>query len=260
MPPAENTLSSTANPVIRQIRALEQKKGRDETGLFLVDGQRYVTEALLAGWLPAIVLATPRLRNDATLRRQLAGQKAQRHEVTPELMARITGRDNAGDLLVAFQQNYSALAAVNRGLWVGLEEIRDPGNLGTIIRTAEAAGAAGVLLIGNCCDVWSGEVIRASAGAFCRVKIARATQAEFGKWTKSYEGQVIGTMMNAPLDYRKTKYKPDALLLMGSEHAGLSPALMASCTASVKIPMKGQIESLNVAIATALLLFEMGQK
>lgn len=254
------TISSLSNPLVRQVRALEQKKHRDEDGLFVVEGLRYVTQALLAGWVPAIILVTPRLRNDTALLKLLAPHNARRAEITPALMSRLTGRDNPEDVICAFRQRLVPVAEATTGLWVALEEIRDPGNLGTIIRTAEAAGASGVVLIGNCCDVWSAETVRASVGAISRVRIVRQTQADFVKWAGSYKGRIIGTQMAAATDFRKSAYKLPTLLLMGSEHAGLSAAVAAACTDLVNIPMQGEIESLNVATATALVLYEINRQ
>ncbi len=253
----DTVISSSANPTIKKMRALEQKKFREETGLFVVEGLRYVSETLLAGWGPEIVLLSPRLAKDRSLRGLIGQHNPHQLVCTPELLSRLTGRSNSEEIIVAFRQNYAVADLVKTGLWVALEQIRDPGNLGTIIRTAEAAGAIGVLLIGDCCDVWAPEVIRASVGAIARVKIARMSEADYLRWRKSYKGAVIGTLMNAKPDYREVKYSLPALLLMGSEHAGLSPAVSATCSASVRIPMQGQIESLNVATATALMLYEI---
>lgn len=260
MSTASPVITSTANPAVRHFRSLEQKKYRDETGLFAVEGLRHVSQALLAGWEPELVLNTPRLRTDAALRRLLAPHKIQRLEVTPELIGRLTGRDNPEDIVATFRQRLAPATRLQAGAWVALEEIRDPGNLGTIIRTAEAAGAEGIVLIGNCCDPWSPEVIRASVGSFARIPICRLSLKEYMSWHKTYDGNIIGTRMTAADDYRQTAYKLPSLLLMGSEHAGLSPEAAGSCTQMVRIPMKGEIESLNVATATALILFELMRK
>lgn len=257
MPAPDTVISSAANPAIKQFRSLEHKKFREDTGLFMVEGLRYTLEMLLAGWEPVVVLAAPKLANDKALRSHLAGHRPHRHTVTPELLGRLAGRSNSEEVLVAFRQREADVTALAQGLWIALEEIRDPGNLGTIIRTAEAAGAAGVLLIGECCDVWAPEVVRASVGALARVPVLHLPRPAYLDWRKGYKGQVIATLMNARPDYREQKYSLPALLLMGSEHAGLSDAVAATCTASVRIPMQGKIESLNVATATALLAYEV---
>lgn len=253
----ENIITSATNPVIKKVRGLEQKKFREETGLFVVEGLRYVSEALLAGWRAEIVLYTPRLAKDRSLRSLMEKQNPQFITVAPELLERLTGRSNSEEIIVAFHQKFAPVEAVASGLWVALEQIRDPGNLGTIIRTAEAAGAGGVLLIGDCCDVWAPEVVRASVGAISRVKIVKMSEADYLSWAKAYKGAIIATLMSAKPDYRDARYNLPALLLMGSEHAGLSDKVAASCTMSVRIPMQGQIESLNVATATAILLYEI---
>lgn len=256
MTPPTGPISSAANPAIKRVRALEQKKFRDELGLFVVEGSRHVAEALAAGWVGDTLLATAKGKADKALR----GFTGLKLEVTPDLLSRLTGKDNAPEVVATFRQKFASADAARQGLWVGLEEIRDPGNLGTIIRTAEAAGASGVVLIGNCCDPFMPEAIRASVGAFARVPLVRLSAAAYGKWRREYSGEVIGTAMAGAVDYREIKYKPDALLLMGSEHAGLSKAALESCTLRAYIPMRGKIESLNVATATALMLYEANRR
>ena len=257
MKPHESVLSSPANPAIKALRALEQKKYRDEQRLFVMQGLRYASQALIAGWIPQSVFTTPAVRHDKALLRLLRPHATQHHEVTPELMAKLCGRDNPGDVVATFHQQHAAPDQLQTGLWVALEEIRDPGNLGTIIRTAEAAGASGVCLIGNCCDAWAPEVIRASAGAITRVPVLPFDRNGFISQIRTYKGSLIGTRMDGAADFRTLPPEKAAIVLMGSEHAGLSDTLGRQCTKLVRIPMHGQIESLNVATATALVLYAL---
>jgi TrmH family RNA methyltransferase len=255
MPDTDKTITSAANPLIKRLRSLDQKKHRDEAGVFLVEGARAVQEAVLAGWQPETVVYSPRGAGEALLK-TLRGEKV---EVTDDLLGRITGKDNPQSVLAVFRQRQEELTAVSAGLWVGLESIRDPGNLGTIIRTADAAGAQGVMLIGECCDPWSPEAVRASVGSFARVKIVEVSMKSFPAWRKSWKGRVIGTHLAAAEDYRKMDYAPPLLLLMGSEQNGLSPELVSVCDKRVKIPMTGGAESLNLAVATGIMLYEVGR-
>lgn len=250
MLPIDPVITSASNDLIKLWRSLDQRKYREEAGLFAVEGERHVLEALAHGWQPRHLLALPSWQAPRD-------QQAVVVRISPELMARVSGKSNAPDVVGLFNLRRSALAAMGQGgLWVALEEIRDPGNLGTIMRTAAAAGASGVVLLGNCCDPWSGEAIRASVGAFTRLQIIIADLEGFAQQLQAMPCPVIGTHLSATIDYREASYAPNMALLMGSEHAGLSPEAVGMCSALVKIPMAGEVESLNVATATALMLYE----
>jgi TrmH family RNA methyltransferase len=135
--------------------------------------------------------------------------------------------------------------------------VRDPGNLGTILRTVDAVGAAGVILIGNCCDPTSREAIRATMGSIFAVPLVRASREQFLAWRAGWPGEVVGTHLEAKEDFRKAAYTAPVLLIMGSEGPGLSESLTRSCTKLVKIPMAGKLDSLNLAVATALTLYQL---
>jgi TrmH family RNA methyltransferase len=250
MSSSDFVITSASNDLIKLWRSLDQRKYRDETGLFVVEGVRHVAEALAHGWQPRHLLALP----DWQAPRD---QQAIVAHISPELMERVSGKSNPPDVVGLFAIKPSALAAMGQGgLWVALEEIRDPGNLGTIMRTAAAAGASGIVLLGNCCDPWSSEAIRASVGAFTRLQIIMADLKDFAAQLKAMPCPVIGTHLTASADYRTTEYGQHLVLLMGSEHAGLSAEAVQLASHLVKIPMAGAVESLNVATATALVLYE----
>jgi TrmH family RNA methyltransferase len=138
-----------------------------------------------------------------------------------------------------------------------LRKFATPGNLGTIIRTADAAGARGIILIGNTCDPWSPEAIRATMGAFSRIKIVSATAEDFSGWRKTWKGAVIGTHLSAKtVDYREADYSRPLVILMGSEQNGLSPRLTETADKLVRIPMGEKTESLNLAVSTGIMLYE----
>ena len=142
-------------------------------------------------------------------------------------------------------------------VWVALEEVRDPGNLGTILRTADAVGVKGVILIGASCDPYSRECVRATMGSVFAVPLVKTTREAFLDWRPSWPGDVVGTHLEAREDFRKASYKPPTLLVMGSEGPGLSEAVAEACTRRVKIPMAGGLDSLNLAVATALMLYQI---
>jgi len=157
-----------------------------------------------------------------------------------------------------FDQAFAPLSALeprSAGCWVALEAVRDPGNLGTIVRTADAAGCGGVILVGDCCDPYSVEAVRATMGSIFAVKIARASSLEFIAWREAWPGSVVGTLLTATTDFRAAAYAPPNLILMGNEQAGLTPALAALCDVTVKIPMRGRADSLNLAVATGVMIY-----
>ena len=143
-------------------------------------------------------------------------------------------------------------------LWVVLEAVRDPGNLGTIIRTVDAVGASGVVLVGACVDPYSREAVRASMGSIFNVPLVRIAPERFVAWAATWPGDIVGTHLGAREDFRAVRYRAPTLLLMGSEGPGpVARSSTAACTRLVKIPMAGRLDSLNLAVATALVLYEM---
>lgn len=243
-------ITSTANPTVKWLKSLALKKHRDEEGLFTIEGLRDATAAAAAGWDLHMLVTTPDIRNTG-----LAPERSL--SVTPELMSRIVNRDNAQAVLGVFRQRWASPDSLGRGLWLGLEDIRDPGNLGTILRTADAVSAAGIVLIGQTCDPFSPEAVKAAMGSLPRIPLLRMTRESFATWRQGAVGtKVIGTHLKGAVDYRAVEYGPDMVVLMGSETAGLSDALAALCDHRVKIPMSGPTESLNLGIASALMLYE----
>lgn len=247
---AEKHVTSRANPTVKTLRSLSLKKHRDAENLFIVEGVRHVQEALKSGWRAKIIVHTPEAQGardlpaDQTL---VAGK---------DILRYITGRENAQDIIGAFEPRWKALEEIRAGLWVGLEDLRDPGNLGTILRTCHAAGAQGVILIGETCDPFSPEALRASMGSFANISLARCEKDAFLAWRKTWPGKVYGTHVHKAQDYRGAAYTPPLLLLLGGEQNGLSAPLADACDTLLQIPMPGGTESLNVAVATGIFLFE----
>ena len=142
-------------------------------------------------------------------------------------------------------------------VWLALEEIRDPGNLGTIVRTADAVGAKGIVLVGTCCDPWSRECVRATMGSIFAVPIVRTEPEAFLSWLGIWPGDAIATHLAATDDFRTARFRRPSIVMMGGEGPGLSPALTEAATVRVKIPMAGRLDSLNLAVATALMLYQV---
>jgi TrmH family RNA methyltransferase len=157
-----------------------------------------------------------------------------------------------------FKQVYTPLSAIvpeSAPCWVAMQAVRDPGNLGTVIRTADAAGCGGVILVGDCVDPYSVEGVRATMGSIFAVKIAKASIQEFLAWREEWPGSVIGTLLTATVDHKSADYVKPSLILMGNEQQGLPPELAAACDVNVKIPMRGRADSLNLSVATGIMIY-----
>jgi RNA methyltransferase, TrmH family len=182
--------------------------------------------------------------------------------VPPAVMRSLANRDNPRGVLGVFEQRterWTTVEVTPDDLWVGLDRVRDPGNLGTIIRTVDAVGATGVVLVGDCTDPFGVDAVRATMGSIFDVRVATASADEFVAWRRGFEGSVVGTQPAAASDYRTLGDRRPAVLLMGNEQAGLPDELAAVCDQLVRIPMAGRADSLNLAVATGVMLFEMSR-
>ena len=241
-------ISSLQNPTIKLIRSLEHKKDRREAGLFMAEGLAMLDRAEALGWVPDYLVATkPQAIFD--------GMKPT--IVTDKVMIELSGQNNPHDVLGVFKQKYQP-HPTKEGVWLALEEIRDPGNLGTIIRTADAVDISGIILVGDSCDPYSPESVRASTGSIFGVTLVRMNKDGLMDLAKSWDGEVVGTTATAKHDFRRV-YKSPTLLIMGNESRGLTQDLTNCCTNLVKVPMKDGVESLNVSVATGLMLYQVKQ-
>ena len=256
-------ITSHANPAIKAVKALHLKKRRDETGLFVAEGARVIQEAMARGLLPETLILSEAGADRASLSRLCAQTLAAGKEVlsvTPQILEKIARRDNPQNVIALFRQERRGakdLPAMPKGTLIALENIKDPGNLGTILRTADATGSAGVLLIGDTCDPYSPEAVRATMGSLFAVPIYRLSLAEFVAYATPFKGDIIGTALQTDKDYRAITPRAPTLLLMGSEQAGLSAEARRACTHLVKLPMRGGADSLNLAVATGVMLYHL---
>jgi RNA methyltransferase, TrmH family len=257
-------ITSPQNERVKLIRALEMRKVRRETGLFVAEGTSLLLTARAAGWLPKILVFLAESRDKQSLlelARWAEGAGAECLEVSAAVLAKLAGKDNPQSLLGVFEQRWASLPAAKAlregELWVALEAPRDPGNLGTILRSVEAVAANGIVLIGQSCDPYSREAVRASMGSIFNVPVVRTEAKAFLAWRVHWQGEVVGTHLAAGEDFRQAPYRAPVLLLMGSEGPGLSPELVPACSRLVKIPMAGRLDSLNLAVAAALMLYEI---
>jgi TrmH family RNA methyltransferase len=181
-------------------------------------------------------------------------------ETGADILHKISGKDNPQIVLGVYRQFETGLAGIDRAaapLWIVAQQLRDPGNLGTILRTGDAAGAGGLILVDDCADPFSVEAVRASMGALFTQRIATAPWDAFLLWLRAGPGQLIGTSLNAALDYQAPRYEKPAFILVGNEQAGLPADYEAECDLLVKMPMLGKADSLNAAVATAVMAYEV---
>lgn len=253
-------VTSLTNPTVKAVRALHQRKERESTGLFVAEGLKSVTEAVELGHAPRILLYGREAADHPLLRRAVDATTVARGEVlevTHDILAKVSRRDNPQAVVGVFPQRFVTLDAIkpDARTWVALHRVRDPGNLGTIVRTVDAAGCGGVILVGECCDPYSVEAVRATMGSTFAVPLVRADEAEFAGWRKTWPGSVVGTLLSAETDHRAAPYRAPVLILMGNEQQGLPPDMAALPDVNVKIPMRGRADSLNLAVATGIMIY-----
>ncbi|UXM94817.1 RNA methyltransferase [Bartonella sp. HY329] len=257
-------ITSLANPIIKDLKALSLKKFRDREGIFIAEGLKLVIDALEQGWqIRTLVFAKSGLGN-AAIEKVAARTVASGGlviEANDKVITSITRRENPQTVIGVFEQKWQPLDQLKAGrddLYIALDRVRDPGNLGTIIRTADAVGARGIVLIGDTTDAYSLETVRATMGSIFSVPLYRAKEAEFLNWRKSFNGDIIGTHLKGSVDYRTISYKKGPIMLMmGNEQQGLPDSLAQSCDKLARIPQAGRADSLNLAVATAVMLYEM---
>ncbi|KRA59663.1 RNA methyltransferase [Caulobacter sp. Root655] len=255
------TVTSLSNSTVKAVRALHMRKEREDSGLFLAEGLKIVIEAIDCGHAPKILMYGPDAADHPML--QKAAQACFKAggeiiEVNREILEKVSRRDNPQAVVGVFQQVYTPLSAIvpeSAPCWVAMQAVRDPGNLGTVIRTADAAGCGGVILVGDCVDPYSVEGVRATMGSIFAVKIAKASIQEFLAWREDWPGSVIGTLLTATVDHKNADYVKPSLILMGNEQQGLPPELAAACDVNVKIPMRGRADSLNLSVATGIMIY-----
>lgn len=246
---------------LRECRRLHSRKERRATGRFLVEGIRPVRAALASPARIEVVLYVPESLRDGYGKETIDLARARKVPCQPLTAAQFAS--------ISSRENPRGIAAVGRQLWshlddlgrvpaplVVLHEPQDPGNLGTILRTCDAVGAGGIILTGDAVDPWHPTAIRAAMGATFSVPLVRCSVQALVTWVTALDLAVIGTSDQAVTDYATHAYDERFVLLMGSERQGLPAELEALSTTMVRIPMAGQGDSLNLAVATSLVLYE----
>jgi TrmH family RNA methyltransferase len=256
-------ITSRANSKIKQFRKLNDRKERQQTGLFTIEGLRIVAEAVEQKAEMEMLLVSPDLlvsefgQELAEMVRQSGVEVV---EVSDDVFHSLSLKDGPQGMAAVVRQHWLELDAVRltRGEnWTALESIQNPGNLGTIMRTQDAVGAPGLILLDHSTDPYDPAAMRGSMGAIFTQKLVRASFAEFADWKRQRGYPVVGTSDEAAMDFQDVVYPDPVLLLMGSERQGLDAAQMAVCDEMVRIPMVGQNDSLNLAVATGVMLYEI---
>lgn len=257
-------VTSLANPIIKDIKALSNKKDRDETKSFMAEGLKLVIDALELGFEIKTLVYAKNVKDKPQVV-QVAAKTVARGglvlEVSEKVLSSITRRDNPQMVVGIFTQRWANLRDLKPKAgetYVALDRVRDPGNLGTIIRTADAAGASGVILVGESTDPFSMETVRATMGSVFAVPLVKTSPADFLAWKKTAGVSVVATHLAGAVDYRTVEYRrKPVVLLMGNEQSGLPDELAREADALARIPQAGRADSLNLAIATGIMLFEV---
>ncbi|HET8626517.1 MAG TPA: RNA methyltransferase [Thermomicrobiales bacterium] len=257
-------ISSTANPLVKRVRRLGERKHRRREGAFFVEGIQPVWQAVEAGADIETLVVAPDLLTSEGARRMVAEQEAGGvpcARVTPGVFAVLAERDHPaglGAIVRAHYRDLAGLAVTPEAVFVALHDVGNPGNLGTILRTADAAGAGGVILLGETTDPFHPAAVKASMGALFAVPVVHAADPDaFFAWARERGVAVVTTSGHARDEHWTARYPLPVALLFGSEAEGLPPDLLARGDLAVRIPMTGTAESLNLAVAAGIMLYEV---
>ncbi|MCM8731362.1 TrmH family RNA methyltransferase [Hephaestia sp. GCM10023244] len=256
-------ITAYSNPLIKRVRTLRDKKHRRDEGLFLAEGLRILTEARETGRLPEMLFFARQSAGHPLVEALVEAVESAGGDVietTPDILSKLSGKDNPQAVVGVFAEFLTPLDTIDRTiapLWLVAEKLRDPGNLGTILRTGDAVGAGGLILIDDCVDPFSVEAVRASMGALFTIPIVKARWEDFLLWLRAGPGQLVGLSLDTDHDYRAARYTAPTFLLTGNEAQGLPETYEAACDLLVKLPMLGKADSLNAAVATAVMAYEV---
>ena len=245
------------------MRSLRDKKHRRDEGLFLAEGLRILTEGADGGILPEFIFYARDGAHHPLTRRlveQVEDKGGEAIETDSDILAKLSGKDNPQTVIGVYREFDTSLDRIARNdadIWIVAQSLRDPGNLGTILRTGDAVGAGGLILVDDCVDPFSVEAVRATMGALFTQRIAAARWPEFLTWLRTGPGQLVGTSLRAHQDYQAPRYAAPTFILVGNEAQGLPADYEAECDLLVKMPMLGRADSLNAAVATAVIAYEV---
>lgn len=256
-------ITSSANPRLKAIRKLRDRKERQASQLFYVEGLRPVIEAVQLKVDIETIIYSPDLLTSEIGRKAIVRAKALNYEMletSAQVFKSLSLKEDPQGIAAVARQRWLELDEVeikSGELWVALVEVADPGNLGTILRTLDAVGGKGVILLDHSTDPYDPSAIRASMGAVFSLKITKTSLDSFSSWKLSNAVKVVGAAGSAAEDYHRVVYPDKMVLMMGSERQGFLPQHLGLCDQVVRIPMVGRSDSLNLAVATAVVLYEI---
>ena len=256
-------ITGFSNPTVKFVRSLRDKKHRKREGRFLAEGLRLLTDAREAGRLPETLLMAEGREDHpllTALENAVEAAGGDIVELPLDILAKVTGKENPQSVAGVFTEFDTRLAAQDRSaapIWLVAQALRDPGNIGTMLRTGDAVGAGGLILIDDCADPFSVEAVRASMGAIFTQRVALARWDEFIGWLRQGEGQLVAASLRDAQPYRGAPYTAPCFIMVGNESRGLPEEYERACDLRVTMPMLGKADSLNAAIAGAVLAYEV---
>ncbi|HSL43643.1 MAG TPA: RNA methyltransferase [Anaerolineales bacterium] len=261
-------ITSLSNPLVKQVRALHQKKVRQESGTFLVEGIHHIGEVVDAGWEVTSILYAPELLTSNFARELIARLKTKPQPVSAQVMESLADKDNPQGILAIVRQKHLQLEDFPHPTSVGAQAIKcaaalvspqDPGNVGTILRTLDAVGADALFLLDGGVELYHPTVIRSSMGTVFWKPVIQTSFDEFVQWSHTGDYQLIGTSAHGDVDYQTLVPRMPWILVLGNEQKGLSAAQTNACDVAVSLPMRGRVSSLNLAVAAGVLLYHFTQ-
>lgn len=254
---------STSNESIKSIRKLRDRKYRAMSGLALIEGTKLVIDAIDQKAVIDKLLISDSFAGSekrSMVHTKIAELTTEKIIVSDHVFQNISTKENPQGIAAVIHQNWLPFETLKKqycGIWVALWEIADPGNLGSIIRTVDAVNANGIILLENCTDPYDPSAIRGSMGAVFSNILVKSNRQEFIEWIESSDIALYGTSDSAKKYYRESNYPKDMILAMGSERQGLPDTILNVCKETVRIPMNGISDSLNLAVATGIVLYEI---
>ncbi len=255
-------ITSPHNQHVKLFRSLAAAKGRREHGLFAIEGVHLVEEMIAAGVRAKVGYVCPEL-----LKEQTPARRLKKHADTMVAVAAPVFREMSDTVTpqgiaaaVALPRHSLEALPASPGVALAVHEVRDPGNMGTMIRTADAAGALGVLAVGDCVDLYAPKVVRAAAGAMFHLPLVAVSEAALLAWSHETGVALVATVVGDGTPLPAAELPERCAILIGSEAHGLPEALLTACQVRVTIPMPGRAESLNAAIAAGVLLYEYNRQ
>jgi TrmH family RNA methyltransferase len=236
------------------LRLRSNSRQRHRGGLILVEGIDEIQLAVAAGHKPATVICAPDLAQ-----RDLETIEGERLTVTPKVFGKLSYRDNPDGWLAVFRRprwTAEELTLPPDPLLIVIESLEKPGNLGAVLRTADAAGVDAVLVTDQRADIYSPNVVRASRGALFSVPVVELAGNEALAFLRAHGIKILAANPNAGVDYNRADLRGPIAIAMGTEDAGLSDTWLNAAHLQVRIPMQGRVNSLNVSVAAALLVYE----